>query len=250
MDEDRLDKLLDIGGLKTEKQKSHGKKIAESVFDHQSLMSLYALSKKGYFNQLKSVVSAGKEAVLFHAEGDVGEVAVKIYMVETSDFKNMTRYIRGDPRFSNWRNRRQLVYLWAQKEYKNLSKMHEKIPCPKPYAVIKNVLVMSFIGKDGVAAPKMKEDGSGNAKKQFKTVVKSMREMYSQRLVHADLSEYNILNDKGKPVLIDFSTSVLLDHPQAQEFLERDIGNIVRYFGHRKVETDFQKVLAEVTDGK
>jgi RIO kinase 1 len=53
--------------------------------------------------------------------------------------------------------------------------------------------------------------------------------MYEAEIVHGDLSEYNILND-GEPVIIDLSMGVLLDHPLAEEMLERDVHNILTYF--------------------
>jgi len=53
------------------------------------------------------------------------------------------------------------------------------------------------------------------------------------KLVHADLSEYNILVDMDtmEPVIIDMGQSVLTDHFNAQTYLQRDVTNIARYFG-------------------
>ena len=40
-----------------------------------------------------------------------------------------------------------LVYLWAKKEFRNLSQCYEAgIPVPKPIHVTNNVLAMEFIG--------------------------------------------------------------------------------------------------------
>lgn len=52
----------------------------------------------------------------------------------------------------------QLIRLWAEKEYHNLRRLHQaKIPCPEPILIKKHVLVMSLIGADQKAAPKLKE---------------------------------------------------------------------------------------------
>ncbi|MCK4844964.1 MAG: hypothetical protein KAS95_04770, partial [Candidatus Heimdallarchaeota archaeon] len=62
--------------------------------------------------------------------------------------------------------------------------------------------------------------------------------MYNEaNLVHADLSEYNILYYNKKPIIIDVSQAVLLDHPQAAFFLYRDVSNINRYFSSLGVKT-------------
>ena len=58
-----------------------------------------------------------------------------------------------------------------------------------------------------------------------------IRDMYAKaRLVHADLSEYNILYDGGHLCLIDVSQSVEHDHPNALEFLRKDCHNINEFF--------------------
>ena len=54
-------------------------------------------------------------------------------------------------------------------------------------------------------------------------------------LIHADLSEFNILYDRGEPVIIDMGQSVTLDHPMARKFLERDIANVAHYFQESNV---------------
>lgn len=59
-----------------------------------------------------------------------------------------------------------------------------------------------------------------------------MRKMYHEaKLVHADLSEYNMLYYKGRMFLIDVSQSVEHDHPNALEFLRKDCSNIRDFFG-------------------
>jgi len=64
-----------------------------------------------------------------------------------------------------------------------------------------------------------------------------MRRLYQEaRLVHGDLSEYNILLYDGEPIIIDMGQAVMLEHPMSREFLSRDIKNIVRYFKKLGVE--------------
>lgn len=50
------------------------------------------------------------------------------------------------------------------------------------------------------------------------------------RLIHADLSEYNMLWHDGKVVFIDVSQSVEPSHPQGLEFLLRDCTNVSNFF--------------------
>lgn len=247
MDEGEFFRRLDLAGLKSERQRSHSRKISGDVFDHETLMGLYRLARKGVFTEITGVVSSGKEANVYHGLRGGADVALKIYKVETSDFKHMSVYIRGDPRFGSWKNRRQLVYMWAQKEYKNLKRACDTVPCPKPIAAHDNILAMEFIGENGFPAPRLRDKEPAEPQRYYDMVMGYVKEMYKLNLVHADLSEYNIL-DRNGPVLIDFSAGVLLDHPKATEFLERDVGNIVNYFRGLGADADYGKAMKEVLD--
>ena len=72
------------------------------------------------------------------------------------------------------------------------------------------------------------------------------------KLVHADLSEYNILYHDSHLYIIDVSQSVKHDHPHAFDFLRNDAKNVEEYFRRREVETlgleGFEFVTREVFD--
>ena len=62
--------------------------------------------------------------------------------------------------------------------------------------------------------------------------------MYHQcKLVHADLSEYNILYHDSHLYIIDVSQSVEHDHPHAFDFLRNDVKNTEEYFERRGAAT-------------
>jgi RIO kinase 1 len=111
------------------------------------------------------------------------------------------------------------------------------ISVPKPICVYRNILVMEFIGENGVRAPLLKEMADAGllssefSQQIFKEIVNSIYKMYWYAgLVHGDLSEYNVMVNNGKIYIIDVSQAVKLEHPNSHMFLYRDISNIVKFF--------------------
>ena len=77
------------------------RKISGGVFDKSTLTSINELIRRGYLDELTGIISTGKEANVYHAILGEKELAVKLYLIDTSDFRRMDRYIKGDRRFSS-----------------------------------------------------------------------------------------------------------------------------------------------------
>jgi len=229
-------------------------KVVEEVFDYRTLMVLYKMFSRNILKTLYGVVAAGKEARVYWGVTPRGEdVAVKIYLVSTAEFrKSRLKYMMGDPRFKRiGRNIRDIVELWSRKEYRNMLRAYRAgVSTPKPYAVYGNVLVMEFVdaGRRGVPAPRLKDVYPENAEELFLQVRDEIRKaVVEAEIVHADLSEYNILYKEGKAVIIDWGSGVHVDHPHAKEFLLRDLERIHRYFAGLGVNTgDYRAFYREL----
>jgi RIO kinase 1 len=210
-----------------------------NVFDQFITKTLIKLCGQGHFQGIQSPVSIGKEANIFTALKEDDKVILKIYRLETCDFNKMYSYIRTDPRYQKLkRQRRQVIFAWAQREYRNLFKARDaNVNVPSPLAFLNNVLVLEMIG-DEDPAPQLKNLTPKNPKKFFKLLLDNMKKLYAAGLVHGDLSSFNILNDNENPVLIDFSQSTLKDDIHADEYLKRDIKNVIVYFNRIGLELD------------
>jgi RIO kinase 1 len=230
--------------LKEKHQLKERMKLENEVFDRKTLLALEKLIKKGIIETVDYPISTGKEANVFRGTTDTGKfIAIKIYKVETSPFFRKEEYLRGDPRFDNIPNReRAIVEAFAKKEYKNLQICERaEVHAPKPIYVHENVLIMEFLGEEGMPYPTMNMVGA-NTEEQLDSVLEDIRKMYHAELVHADISEYNIMM-ADVPYLIDFGQGVILRHPNAEKFLERDVRNILRYFERRGIKKDFEEVM-------
>ncbi|MFQ5406620.1 MAG: serine protein kinase RIO [Candidatus Micrarchaeia archaeon] len=230
-------------------------KIAGKVLDDSTVSVIVKLLNNGFIKSVDYPISHGKEAVVFRCTAgkklpNEEFVALKAYKYETSSFRNLMKYIEGDPRFSHVKKKlRPLVKEWARKEFANLKKSFERgVKVPNPFKQKENVLIMEFLGEGGLPSAKLQDVRLENPKKTFEEVVENMKKMYQARLVHADLSSYNIVIHKGEAYLIDVSQAVLLDHPLAKEFLERDVENIAKYFKKEGVEkAETEGITQEIT---
>tara|TARA_R110002003_G_scaffold37_13_gene2211 strand:+ start:21242 stop:22867 length:1626 start_codon:yes stop_codon:yes gene_type:complete len=254
------DKFSGATGSVRDKDKAD-RATTEQVLDRRTQMILLQLINRNTISEIHGVISTGKEANVYHAMSEIetedGEQtqthrAVKVYKTSILVFKDRAKYVEGEFRFRqgyNKSNNRAMVRLWADKERRNLARIHDAgIPSPAPVALRNHVLVMGFVGdRKGKAAPRLKDvrfEGLTNEEEDAKwrdlyiEMLTYMRILYQTcRLVHADLSEYNVLFHEGKQWIIDVSQAVEHDHPRSLEFLRMDVKNISDFFQSRNVET-------------
>ncbi|KAK1931552.1 Serine/threonine-protein kinase rio1 [Phytophthora citrophthora] len=210
----------------------------EQVLDPRTRMILYKMLNHGIVTEINGCLSTGKEANVYHARlPDGREGAIKVYKTSILVFKDREKYVSGEFRFRHGyskSNPRKMVKLWAEKEMRNLRRLRDAgIYCPAPILLRSHVLLMDFIGRDGWAAPRLKDAkiSDNRYRECYIYCVKMMRTMYQKcRLVHGDLSEYNILYYQSKLYFIDVSQSVEHEHPSANDFLRKDCRNIADYF--------------------
>ncbi len=201
-----------------------------NVFDAFTLRTLFKLSSEGQFDELLGPISIGKEANIFSAKKKDEKVVVKIYRIATCDFRRMFDYIKADPRYQGLRkHKRKIIFAWTQREYRNLVKAREGgVAVPTPLAWRNHILVLEFIG-DGQPAPRLKDCVPENPQAFCERIVEHMVKLKKAGLVHGDLSPFNILNRREKPVFIDFSQGNTMQSPLAPELWERDVRNIAAY---------------------
>ena len=216
---------------------SDQRKVLEEVFDRSTLLAIEELVARKNLHELNGVVNAGKEARVYFGENmNGGPVAVKIYLVSASDFRKRLGYIAGDRRFGNLPSgSRDTIYLWTRKEFKNLQLADAAgVRVPRPIAFLKNILVMEYIGNPPGPAPTFAETEVDETDYDwtFETIGRLWKKA---KLVHADLSEFNVFKTEKERVLFDMGSGVLSSHPQSEAFLKRDVSNMVRFFRKRGI---------------
>jgi RIO kinase 1 len=209
--------------------------VIESVFDERTIFLLSKLLVNGQLERVEGVISAGKEANVYLAYDTSGkEVAIKIYKIDSNTSRWMRNYIVGDPRFKKIpHNISKIIFLWASKEFKNLKRAYRVgLTVPKPIYIRNNILIMEYIGFESIPAPLLKDIRMPKEPLNlFSEILSFIKQLYKKaKLVHGDLSEFNILYHNQKPVIIDISQAVSIQHPKAEVYLARDIKNIFNFF--------------------
>jgi RIO kinase 1 len=251
---DKLDEKLEHREARYDYERRFRKKWSENtrtleeVFDRRTIMTILRILNTGRLKEITGVVKAGKESRVYHGlDHDGTEVAVKIFLTTSAIFRQgRLKYFQGDPRFKNLpHDTTSLVDQWALKEFWNLKLAEQAgVNVPSPLYHEKNVVLLSFIGMDGVPAPLLREVSLEKPREWYKKIMEMLKTLHDRaKLVHGDVSEYNIMVPDGYPVLIDFGQAVQTEHPEANVFLERDVQNLNNYFKGLGCRTSSFKTL-------
>ena len=230
-----------------------GKKIESDVFDMPTLKILSKMLSKSILKSIDWPISTGKEANVFRATlpNDKKHAAVKIYKNETTHFIKKRIYFEGDPRFERSKyTLKNSTILFARKEFKNLRiALRANVHSPIPIYLDKHIVVMSFVGKNGIPYPQLKDEKENITKKSIQRLFKDIKRLYMHNLVHSDLSEYNTLFDiKNEWIyIIDYSQGVVKGHPKYIQFLKRDLTNIANFMYKSGWEIDLNDLYNYIT---
>jgi len=193
------------------------------VFGGYDTLSLQSLTKKGTISALGSLIGEGKESVVYEALG-LCPVAIKFHRVGQRSFasaRTNREYMPGEGHcpwiFASSRS--------AEREYAALSALHPKVSVPVPVDRNRHAVVMSL-----VAGPNLNRCRLDDPAGMLDEILGNVRQAYRAGIIHADLSEFNIMVEEGRCVIIDWPQWVEADHPNAQNILQRDIENILAYF--------------------
>ncbi len=244
--EETLDRIVPYREKKIRSEED--KKTYGDVFDRRTLLAFYKLLKRT-IDIVEFPISSGKEAVVFRArDKEDNLLAVKTYVITRQNYKTLYRYIDGDDRFANvHKTKDNIIFLWAKKEYRNLKTYSEAgVRVPAPRDMWKNIVVMNYVGDENHPAPLLKNSMESVKKEILFEIVSEMKKMLDAKLIHGDLSEYNILVWNDEPWIIDVGQAVPSTHPLAKALLLRDVRNIANLAKRLRVNLSVDEILKEL----
>ena len=120
---------------------------------------------------------------------------------------------------------------------------------PTAFEVNRNVLVMEYLGSDDGPSPRLRDIQIDDPDTIFNELVNFIQVSWKDAdLVHADLSEYNVLWHNDEPWIIDVGQAVKSAHPNAEEFLIRDVRNVCNWATKKGVETNLEETLLRILE--
>jgi RIO kinase 1 len=224
-------------------------KVHEGVFDEFTLKTLEIMKRKHYFDELGRAIKTGKEGDVYFGYRGEKTLAIKIYRMTSANFKKISQYIVRDYRFRNIKGSlRKVILVWAEKEFRNVALCHKhNISVPYMYKQFNNVIIMDYIfGK------MLKDTELKDPKEFFELLLEQMKLVrHEAKLIHGDLSEFNIMVADELPILIDWGQGMSIknetDFEELNDIQLRDVQNVVGHFNRvYNLGLDYQTIYDRI----
>lgn len=255
-----LEEIAKLAGLDTEKVHALTKKlnalglIQRRIGSYEGYiltsrgydcLALNALVKRGVLKSISaSPIGRGKESDVYQGVTPAGKlVAVKFHRIGRTSFRQTRRYRMyvGERQHISWLYQSRLA---ARNEFEALQILYEAgVSVPGPVDWNRHIVVSEYV--DGI---ELSESPHLSDPRSFlESLLDEIGKAYTAGVVHADLSEYNVMVSREKPVLFDWPQWISSSHPSALFYLKRDIENLLKFFKRRYNEVyDTSRALERV----
>ncbi|MEM4704901.1 MAG: serine/threonine-protein kinase RIO2 [Candidatus Bathyarchaeia archaeon] len=238
----RLSRLSKMGLIYRQRGAYVGYTLNYAGYD---CLAINALVKTGLLEAFGKPLGVGKEADVYDAITAKGrQVAVKFHRLGRISFRQTQRKRGYVKEHEAWLFQSRQA---AEKEFQCLQILFSHgVAVPEPLSHNRHVLVMGMI--EGAELAEWKK--LPHPKTVLREILRNVRKAYLKAgIIHADLSEYNIILRNGRHILIiDWPQYVTREHPNALLLLERDVKNVLRFFSRKRIlKYNFKEALDYVT---
>jgi len=231
----RLDRLHRFGLIRRRSVEYVGHKILPAGYD---ALAVWGLVKKNVLEAFGNKLAVGKEADVYDAlRPDGTKVAVKFNRLGRTSFTRVKR-TRAYGLGRGWMEASKSA---AKREFNALKRLYPRVAVPEPIALNRHVLVTGLIEGDELANVADISDPEA----VLEEIIRNVREAYRIGVIHADLSEHNVIvKPDGDVLIIDWPQWVSTSHVASEGLLARDVGNVLKYFKRKfGIERDLEKTL-------
>lgn len=226
----KLENIMDFLVKNKLVKKKHSDYVGyELTYKGLDCLAIKALNKFGVITRIGPKMGMGKEGDIWIAYLNNVPRIIKLFRISPKSFRKIKihRYYYIPKRSYSWL---ELSIKSAYREFHALNVLYESnISVPRPIARKKHAIVMDYI--DGVELVKAKLQDPLYV---LDKIVNEVRKVYEIGIIHADLSEFNIMITKyGDVYIFDWPQYITRSHPEAEYYLKRDLYQITRYFARK-----------------
>ena len=210
-------------------------------------LAINALVKANVLEAFGKSLGVGKEADVYGALAPKNkQVAVKFQRLGRISFRQTQRKRGYTKEHAGWLFQSRLA---AEKEIDALRILYSRgVAVPEPISQNRHVIVMGMI--EGTMLAELRT--IRKPERTLKEILRNIRKAYLKAgLIHADLSEYNIIIKPDAHILIiDWPQYITKEHPNAELLLARDIKNTLQYFSRKRMLKVRVKEALDYVTGK
>ena len=204
-------------------------------FEGYDVLALRALVERDTISEFGSPLGVGKESDVYEVRS-YKPLALKYHREGYTNFREVHRErdYTSDKRHVSWLYTARKA---AEREFEILEVLYPDVAVPRPIDQNRHALVMEKM--DGVELSRTKLDDD-QVVGVLELLVRELARAYELGYVHADMSEYNVFVSEEGVTIFDWPQGVPVEHENAQEFLRRDLRNLIGYF-----ERKYPKVVPD-----
>lgn len=195
------------------------------TFEGYDALALHTLVERGTIEGFGAPLGVGKESDVYEVSS-YKPFALKYHREGYTNFREVQR----EREYTADHHHRSWLYTArkaAEQEHEALETVYPNVSVPRPIDHNRHAIVMEKLeGVELSRASLPEEQAVGVLDLTFNELATAYEEGY----VHADMSEYNVAVSESGVMIFDWPQSVPTDHQNADEFLARDVSNLVRYF--------------------
>ncbi|WP_066414041.1 serine/threonine-protein kinase RIO2 [Halorubrum aethiopicum] len=242
----RIDRCLDRELIERKTLQYEGYQL---TFEGYDALALRTFSERGTIDGVGSPLGLGKEGDVYEVQS-FKPLALKYHREGYTNFRavNREREYTADRDHVSWMYTARKA---AEREYEAMESLYPDVSVPRPVDHNRHAIVMDkFPGVELARAKLEPEQAAGVLDLIYRELVTA----HDLGWIHADVSEHNVAVAEDGVTLFDWPQAVPTDHENAREFLERDVANLLRYFGRKYPheidrDADTAAIAAAIADG-
>jgi len=218
----RLERCLDRELVERKTIQYEGFKLTYEGYD---ALALFTFAERETITGVGASLGVGKESDVYEVES-YRPLALKYHREGVTNFRKVAkeRDYTSDHEHVSWHYTARKA---AEREYETLEALYPDVSVPRPIDQNRHAIVMAKM--DGVELSRTRLEDE-QVRGLLDLLLEEIQTAYARGYVHGDMSEYNVFVAEDGVTIFDWPQAIPTDHENAEEYLDRDVENVLGYF--------------------